>query len=262
MPWSKLIPITRRERGGDAVERVVVVVQDDHVPGRAEAGAGPLVDPLLGLGHAASHSRSSVWRARPCAPLELGAELADRAVALRDHVVGVDRLQVDLARPEEVGVARGRGTRSSAACSACAHGVLDEARLKVGVLDDEQLVGALEQLVDGGAHRLLDDLDQVLGVDRAVGADVERAAAALVVRRERDELEDAVDVRLVEAGLERGARLAWPRTSPCAHGQALIPVASTPTTRLLASCVAAAIPISETISWVRMRVTGVSRWIG
>ena len=52
---------------------------------------------------------------------------------------------------------------------------------------------------------------------------------------------------------------ALPRTSPCAHGQALIPVASTPTTRRARSAEAAAIPISETISWVRMRVTGVSR---
>ena len=84
-----------------------------------------------------------------------------------------------------------------------ADGVLDEARLEVRVLDDEQLVGALQQLVDRRAHRPLDDLDQVLGVDRAVGADVERAAPALVVRRERDELEDAVDVRLAEARLEQ-----------------------------------------------------------
>ena len=36
-----------------------------------------------------------------------------------------------------------------------------------------------------------------------VGADEERALAALVVRRERDELEDAVDVVFAEAGLEQ-----------------------------------------------------------
>ena len=53
-----------------------------------------------------------------------------------------------------------------------------------------------------------------------------------------------------------------PRTSPCAHGQALIPVASTPTTRREPAPVAAAIPISETISWVARPVTGVRRRSG
>ena len=43
--------------------------------------------------------------------------------------------------------------------------VLDEARLEVCVLDDEELVGALQQLVDRRAHRALDDLDEMLGVD-------------------------------------------------------------------------------------------------
>ena len=55
---------------------------------------------------------------------------------------------------------------------------------------------------------------------------------------------------------------AWSRTSPWAQGQALIPVASTPTTRREPAADAAAIPISETISCVRMRVTGVSRSSG
>ena len=48
-----------------------------------------------------SHSRSSVCRAA-AATLELAAQLADRAVALREHVVGVDRLEVDLAGEQEV----------------------------------------------------------------------------------------------------------------------------------------------------------------
>ena len=55
---------------------------------------------------------------------------------------------------------------------------------------------------------------------------------------------------------------ARPRTSPCAHGQALIPVASTPTTRRAPCSVAAAMPISETISCVGRPVTGVVRRIG
>ena len=55
---------------------------------------------------------------------------------------------------------------------------------------------------------------------------------------------------------------ARPATSPCAHGQALIPLASTPTTRFVPCSVAAAIPISETISCVGRPVTGVVRRIG
>src|SRR4029450_13158740 len=70
------------------------------------------------------------------------------------------------------------------------------------MLDDEQLVGALQKLIDRRAHRALDDLDELLRVHVRPGADVERSAAALVVRRERDELEDAIDVLAIEARLE------------------------------------------------------------
>ena len=56
--------------------------------------------------------------------------------------------------------------------------------------------------------------------------------------------------------------LARPRTRPCAHGQALIPIASTPTTRRTLRSEAAAIPISATISCVGSCVTGVVRSSG
>ena len=62
------------------------------------------------------------------------------------------------------------------------------------MLDDEELVGSLEELVDRRAHRALDDPDEVLRVELARRADEQRAAAALVVRRERHELEDPLDV--------------------------------------------------------------------
>ena len=62
------------------------------------------------------------------------------------------------------------------------------------MLDDEELVRALEELVDRGAHRALDDPDEILGVELARRADEQRAATALVVRRDRDELEDPLDV--------------------------------------------------------------------
>ena len=56
--------------------------------------------------------------------------------------------------------------------------------------------------------------------------------------------------------------VAAPRTSPCAHGQALIPNASTPTTRRTLVGDAAAIPISVAISCVGSPVTGVRRASG
>src|SRR6476661_10455894 len=71
------------------------------------------------------------------------------------------------------------------------------------MLDDEELVGPLEQLVDRRAHRLLDDLDEMLGVDLTVGPDEERSLPSLVVGRERDELEDAVDRALSKSGLKK-----------------------------------------------------------
>src|SRR5207245_7764391 len=92
--------------------------------------------------------------------LELGAQLAGGAVALREHVVRVDRLQVDLTREEEVAVVELR-VAAERFGERVADGVLDEARLQVRMLDDEQLVGSLEQLVDGRAHRALDDSDEV-----------------------------------------------------------------------------------------------------
>ena len=52
------------------------------------------------------------------------------------------------------------------------------------------------------------------------------------------------------------------RTRPCAHGHALIPVASTPTARRVPVSDAAAMPQSVTISCVARFVTGVRRWIG
>src|SRR5262245_58147576 len=136
------------------------------------------------------------------AALQLAAELADGSEALGEDVVRVDRLQVHLAREDEVGVAE-RRIGVEQALEREPDRVLDEARLEVRVLDDEELVGALQQLVDGGAHRALDDRDELVRVDTVLGADVERSAAALVVGRERDELEDALDVVVAEPGLEQ-----------------------------------------------------------
>ena len=56
-------------------------------------------------------------------------------------------------------------------------------------------------------------------------------------------LEDALDLVVAEAVVESRSRAAAP-TSPCAHGQAVIPCAVTPTTRLVPRSVATAIPCS------------------
>src|SRR3954466_5531956 len=71
------------------------------------------------------------------------------------------------------------------------------------MFDDEELVRPFQKLVDRRAHRALDDPGELLGIDRMIAPDVERAAPALVVRRDRDELEDPFDVGFPEAGLEQ-----------------------------------------------------------
>src|SRR5438093_9316668 len=129
-------------------------------------------------------------RRRRRARLELRAQLTHRATALGEHVVVVDRLEVQLPREDEVAVVE-RGVAVERLLERDPHRVLDEARLEVRMLDDEQLVGPLEQLVHGRAHRRLDDVDQPFGVDGRVRSDEQRAAPALVVGGERDQLEDA-----------------------------------------------------------------------
>jgi hypothetical protein len=139
--------------------------------------------------------------------VELGAELADRSLALREDVVRVDRLEVDLPGEEEVAVLEVRH-RVEGALERDPHRVLHEPRLQMCVLDDEELVGPLQELVDRGAHRGLDHADEVVRVELPRSADVEGAAAALVVGGERHEVEDPLDA------LVPGLRQPLGRTSP------------------------------------------------
>ena len=93
---------------------------------------------------------------RGLARAQLAAQVADQPVALGDDVVLVDRLEVLLARHHEgvvVDIVVGGGD----AAHHLAHAVLDEARPAMGLLDHGLLVGALHQLEDLRAHRLLDD---------------------------------------------------------------------------------------------------------
>ncbi len=71
------------------------------------------------------------------------------------------------------------------------------------VLDDEQLVRALQELVHRRAHRAFDDLDEMLGVDPRVRSDEQRSLTALVMSREWNELQDAVHVSVGETGFEQ-----------------------------------------------------------
>ena len=137
---------------------------------------------------------------REClAVVELGAKLANRSEPFRDHVVVVDRLEVQLPREQEICVVERVGLERSAECQP--DGILDEPCVGVGLLDDVELVGPLEQTVDRGAHRAFDDLDELLRIDGLLRADVERSSTALVVCRQRNELEDPLDLPTLESGL-------------------------------------------------------------
>ena len=128
---------------------------------------------------------------------ELASNLAGRSEALGDHVVDVDGLEVDLLREQEVGVIELR-QRLERVPEGMAYRVLHEARLQVRMLDDEELVGSLEQIVDRSAHRALGNLDEHLGIEVLLRPHEERLAPALVVRGDGDELEDPLDVARIE----------------------------------------------------------------
>ena len=105
---------------------------------------------------------------------------------------------------------RGRSRRRAAAGSVVghsahhlAHAVLDEARVEVRLLDHRDLVGALHELVDLRAHRLLDDVQRSRASTSSstpLGpADVKRADPALVVGGDRDGGEHALDLVVGES---------------------------------------------------------------
>src|SRR5680860_1467900 len=112
-------PLNAETRGGRSIER------------------GSSVQPLA-RGHVMGGARVSG---------QLGLQLADQAVALGDHAVLVDRLEVLLASQDERVVAE-PGELVHRAADHLAHAVLHEARVAVGLLDHLGLVGALHQLVD------------------------------------------------------------------------------------------------------------------
>ncbi|CAN5118148.1 hypothetical protein BH18ACT14_BH18ACT14_10390 [soil metagenome] len=112
----------------------------------------------------------------------------------------VDRLEVDLPCEHEVLVLEAADLFERALDHEPDR-VLDEAGGQMCMLDHEELIRALQELVDGRAHRPLDEAHQLLRVEPEAGAQIQEAFATLVVRRERDELEDSLDLDVVEARL-------------------------------------------------------------
>src|SRR6478735_6487062 len=98
-------------------------------PTEPQLAAQPIVERLVGATVAAR---------------ELGAQLSQQPRALGDHVVRVDRLEVALVGLHE-GVVLELGELLDDARDHLAHDVLHEARIGVRLLDDMQLVGALQQ---------------------------------------------------------------------------------------------------------------------
>src|SRR5919106_2620522 len=201
-------PVPRRPQGARR-EPVLEV----RLPARVHADARRIVRPLRGRRLAVASvaepggERRLVRARRVCR--ELAAQLADGAESLRDDVVRVDGLEIHLLGEQEVCVVE-LGQRLERVTQRVPDRVLHEPRLQVRVLDDEELVWTLQEVVDRRAHRALRDLDEDLGIEVVLGPDEERLAAALVVRRNGDELEDPVHVGRLVPGLEQALRCSVP----------------------------------------------------
>ena len=102
--------------------------------------------------------------ARRACPSDLLAQLREQAVTLGHDVVLMDRLEVLLARGDEVRTVQ-RGEHADDAGDHLANAVLDEARAAMGLLDDGDLIRALHQLVYLRGHAALGDLQQRRRVD-------------------------------------------------------------------------------------------------
>ena len=81
--------------------------------------------------------------------------------------------------------------------------LIDEPRMPVRLLDDEELVDALEEIVVLGAHRRFHDLDQVLGADRTSRSHQQAAAPTLVVSGDRHQLQHSVGQGRLETGVDQ-----------------------------------------------------------
>jgi len=116
----------------------------------------------------------------------------------------------------------------------------------VRLLDHLDLVGPLHQLVDLGAHRGLDDLEQALASSarcRPRAADVQRPDARWLGVAPVRSVEHARDLVVAEGRPRAGARASASVNISCAHGQRHCP-AWTPTSRRVPRADATAEPNS------------------
>ena len=121
----------------------------------------------------------------------------------------MDRFVVDLAREHERVVGEIRKHIERPAQDA-AHDVLDELRITVRFVDDEEFVGPLEQIVRFARHRVLDDLHQIFGSNVGLASvtrtDQNRTASALIVGRDGQRVERPARIVLREPRLREFAQ--------------------------------------------------------
>jgi mannose-6-phosphate isomerase len=116
----------------------------------------------------------------------------------------VDRFFVHLARENERLVAEIRVHVESAREYAANH-VFDKARVVVSLVDDEKLVGSLQEIVGFARHRVFDDFDEILGANgvRVIDPDQNDAPPALIVGRDRKRIECARRLLLRKADVDQ-----------------------------------------------------------
>ena len=177
-----------------------------------------------------SHSRSSVWRSAAAPPLELRAQLARRAVALGDHVVRVDRLQVHLPREQEVGVVElGVGRRACrAGRSAPSPRRSAAAGARARRRTARRAASAARRPASSSSPRRSATSSSALTGASVPTNSVPRPRWLCVASGTSSRIRSTSSSSKPASPSRSAARS---RTSPCAHGQALIPFASTPTSR-------------------------------
>src|SRR5581483_11061997 len=132
---------------------------------------------------------------------QLLAQFAEEPESFGKGVVLVDRLFVDLTGKDERLVAE-IAIDVEGAKKNSADDVFDEPRIVMRLVDDEELVGAFEEIVRLTRHRVFHDLYEIFGGNRLrrPAAEQNRPSPALVVRRNRQRVEGSPRVGLAESG--------------------------------------------------------------
>jgi hypothetical protein len=129
---------------------------------------------------------------------QFAAQLAQRRARLRDGIMFVDALEIDLPRQHE-GVVRMAREYIVRVAQHLADDIFNEPWRLMRFVHDEQLVRAFEQIVSFRRHRLFDDLDERPHIHLLVRADHECSHSSLIMGRNGDRGKDFGDVFLREA---------------------------------------------------------------